>query len=111
MIMPSHKWLDWPALRTRSLEINREAIRVLNTEGFLYDPASDDARFMDAEDAFLNDSAHALGIDRSQLEQLAAAGKIQWRDNFCIAHEIRYDGRIERLSHYPRRENLTPAHP
>lgn len=108
MILPSLKWLDWQSLRARSLEINREAIRQLNAENppVLYDPVADDALFLDSEDAFLDDSARALGLDRSTLEQLAAAGQIQWRDNFCVSHEIRYDGRIECLSHYPRRELL-----
>lgn len=109
MILPSLKWLDWTALRARSLEINREAIQQLNAESppVLYDPVADDALFLDAEDAFLGDSARALGMDRSTLEQLASAGQIQWRNNFCIANEIRYGDRIERLSHYPHRENRT----
>ncbi len=91
MILPGLKWKTWSDVRRRSLEIHRQAIAWTNQNAVgMIDPQKEDAAFLDAEDAWLDDSARAIGIDRSMLERLAARGEIQWRENYGKGFEVRY---------------------
>lgn len=102
MICPGFKWKPWPEIRARSLEIHHRAYAELNARmDGVFDPAKEMAGFYDAEDAWLEDSAKAIGIDRSRLERLAVAGQIQWRENYGHGHEVRYDGQSSPMTIRP----------
>lgn len=55
----------------------------------MMDPVTEEAKFMDAEDVFLEESARTLGMDRSELEREAAAGRVEWRHRYREPVEIR----------------------
>lgn len=95
MILPGFKWADWAAVHARSLDIHKECYRQLNREsGGYYDPDKAASDFLDAEDAWCQESAAILGLSFEAFGALASKGQIHWRENFGQGYEIRFEGRI-----------------
>ncbi len=83
MIFPFARWTKWEPMRKRSEETHNEAFAVTQRQaGGILDPHQSAVDFMTAEDAFLNDTAITMGLSRSQVEQEAASGEIEWQQSF-----------------------------
>ncbi len=93
MICCPETFSPWSAVALRTATTAAEAnARTAIETGMDADPAIDEIRQADHMDAFLSDSAHALGIDRSRLEREAAAGLIEWRQENFRPYEVRRAG-------------------
>jgi len=93
MILPPLKWAPWSAVHARSIEIHRDCYLQLNRETCgAYDPVKANDAFLDAEDAWCEESAEILGLSLEDFGQLASKGCIEWRENYGQGFEIRYDG-------------------
>lgn len=99
MILPPGKWATWDKVRARSLEIEREAMAFCRRECVIMpDPSAASSSFLDDEDAWLDDSAAVLGMTRSELEQHAAAGEVQWRVGYLRAYMVRHGENVKDMT-------------
>ena len=93
MIFPPLHWAQWAEVERRSREIDAEANATTARGAPVYiDPAILESRFMDDVDAFLDDTADSLKSSRSEIEQWAVAGRLEWRHDYGRGYFVRLDG-------------------
>lgn len=99
MIFPGLKWRKWDEIFRRSMQIEAEGNRLSSREmARPLDPAKMHEEFMTEMDAFIEDTARALGMDRSMVEILAASGELEWKEDLGSGFFVRHEGEIKPLT-------------
>lgn len=100
MILPGLKWRKWKEVHDRSMKIEIESVALLNRDSPApMDPDASLSNFFDSVDAWLDDTGAVIGLSRSEVEQAAVAGQIEWRENFQQRQfETRIHGHIFRMN-------------
>ena len=95
MISPKPGWTLWERMRVENLETSRQAANITAREhNYIQSPEQVDAACFMEESAFLNATAEAFGITRSEIEWAVMANEVEWRQTHWNQNEARLRGEI-----------------